>query len=463
MITNEQIKPKMQYRTLITLVCISFSLGGCATFSKDGGFSGVQETAQKYVKQEIVWPKTEGEQTKIADRVRELLQKPMDVECVVQIALLNNKDLQASFYELGISEADVVQAGRLPNPKFSMLYAKNGGEYKIEQMLTFNIFSLLTMPKMLEIERRRFEQAKQTTSFEVLKLANQTRVAYFNAVAATEQVGYSEQVKASAEASAELARRMVKAGNWNKLEQAREQSFYAQAALDFAYAKNKQVRTYEALSRLLYVSVDKLILEERLPDLPKSINDLQPFEKTAFEQRLDLQTMRLETEVLAKQLGLTKTTRFINVLEIGPARVLEGRRSDPYKNGVNISFELPLFDWGAARVAHAEATYMQAVNHTAQKVINAQSEVREAYSNYRANYDIAKHYREEIVPLQKKIMSESQLRYNGMLTSPFELFVDARAQVTSVKNYIESLHEFWLAESALQMTLIGGQNMTEGN
>lgn len=173
--------------------------------------------------------------------------------------------------------------------------------------------------------------------------------------------------------------------------------------------------------------------------------------------------MKSETEILAKQLGLTKTTRFINVLEIGPARVLEGRRSSGYKNGVDISFELPLFDWGGARVARAEAIYMQSLNRAGQIAVNAQSEVREAYSNYRANYDIAKHYRDEIVPLHKKILDENQLRYNGMLVSPFELLADARSQVTSVKSYIESLKQFWLSESALHMTLTGSANMMGGN
>ena len=449
----------INYRTLTTMISAGLLLSSCATFSKDGGFDSVQKTTQQHIKQEIAWPKSKDEQNKINNQVNALLAHKLDVEAAVQIALLNNKKLQASFYELGISEADVVQAGRLPNPRFSMLYAKRGDEYKIEQTFTFNIFSLITMPKAVEIEKRRFEQVQKETAMEVLKLANHTRLAYFNAVAATELTRYSEQVKESAEASAELARRMVKAGNWNKLEQAREQSYYADAALDYANARNKQVRACEALSRLLGVSVEQVSLLGRLPDLPKSLEDLQPFEKAAFEQRLDLQAMRLETTTLAKQLGLTKTTRFINVLEIGPARVLEGKRSDPYKNGVEIAFEIPLFDWGAARVAKAEAIYMQAVNQTAQVAINARSEIREAYNTYRTNYDVSKHLRDEIIPIRKKILSENQLRYNGMLTSPFELFGDARAEVASVKNYIESLREFWLADSAFQMTLIGSNAM----
>jgi len=440
----------------------SIFLAGCAGFSKDGGFDGVQATAQRHLKQEIAWPKTDTERTQVANRVDELLQEPMDVERAVQLALLNNRGLQATFSELGIAEADVVQAGRLPNPRFSMLYARNNGDYKIEQAFTFNIFSLLTLPKIREIEGRRFEQTKQAIALEVLRLASQTRLSYFNAVAAAEQVHYSEQVRESAEASAELARRMVKAGNFNRLQQAREQSFYADAALEYAHARNRQASAYEALSRLLGVEMGKIKLAGRLPDLPRSAEELMTLEKQGLEQRLDLQAMRAETETLAKQLGLTRTTRFINVLEIGPARVLEGRRGDAYKKGVDITFELPLFDWGEARVARAEAIYMQSVNRTAQVAINAQSEIREAYSTYRASYDIARHYRDEVVPLRKKILDENQLRYNGMLASPFELLSDARAQVSSVKSYIDSLRDFWLAESVLDMTLLGSTTTMEG-
>ncbi len=255
---------------------------------------------------------------------------------------------------------------------------------------------------------------------------------------------------------------MLKAGNWNQLELAREQSFYADAVLDLANTKNQQTSAYLALSRLLMLPVEQLNLQDRLPDLPKTIDELQRFEASAFEQRLDLQAMRLETQALAKKLGLSKTTRFINVLEIGPARVLEGQRSSPYKKGVEFSFELPLFDWGEAKVARAEAIYMQAVNNAAQMVFDAQSEIIEAHSYYLASYQMAKHYRDEIVPLRKKILDEDQLRYNGMLISPFELLADARAQVISVNGYITKLHEFWLAETALQMTLSGITNDKEG-
>jgi outer membrane protein TolC len=444
------------------LLLALFVLSGCASFTKDGGLNDVKLLTEKHISQQVVWSKTTADQHLIAERVAELMQKYLDVEQAVQIALLNNKSLQADLFELGISEADMVQAGRLPNPRFSMLYARNNGDYKIEQALTFNIFSLLTMPKLVEIERLNFEQTKQQVAIKVLQVAYQTRQAYFNAVAANQQYSYSLQVKTSAEASAEMAKRMVKAGNWNQLELAREQGFYAEAALDVLEAQQKSIVAKESLARLLGMSANQLTLQSRLPDLPKTLTEPEQFTKQAFAERLDLQAARLRTENMAKRLGLSKTTRFINVLEIGPARVLEGSRNDAYKKGVDIAFELPLFDWGSAKVARAEASYMQSVNEAAYIANNAQSEIREAYGYYQTSYDIAKQYADEIVPLRKKILDEKLLRYNGMLVSPFELFADARAQVSSVKTYIQKLNAFWLADTELQMTRIGNLHSVEG-
>jgi outer membrane protein TolC len=140
---------------------------------------------------------------------------------------------------------------------------------------------------------------------------------------------------------------------------------------------------------------------------------------------------------------------------MGPARVLEGRRGDPYKKGFSIGFELPIFDWGTARVKRAEATYMQAVNEAKANAITAASEVRGSYNQYLSSFELAKQYRDEIVPLRKRILQENQLLYNGMLIGPFELLADARAQVLSVNSYLEALRDFWLAESNLDMSLIG--------
>jgi len=151
---------------------------------------------------------------------------------------------------------------------------------------------------------------------------------------------------------------------------------------------------------------------------------------------------------------LTRATRFIDVLEFGPARITE--TPEPRKKGYEISFELPLFDWGGARVAKAESLYMQSVHRAAAAAVQARSEVRESYAAYRTAYDLARRYRDEIVPLRRKISEENLLRYNGMLIGVFELIADAREQVASVAASIDALRDFWLAEADLQLAVTVG-------
>ncbi len=453
------------------IAALLLALAGCASFTPDGGFSSIEQATKERIGKDLKWARgttntnSNTGQDAITERVRDLLKNPLSADDAVQIALLNNRGLQASFYDLGISEADLVEAGRLSNPHFSLRRANAGDEYTIEQTLTINLLSWLTIPLKTEMEKRRFEQTQRMVSMEVLRLAAETRKAYILAVSAEENVRYMNKVKTVAESSAELARRMASVGNFNKLSQAREQGFYADAALNHARATQNQVGARERLIRLLGLSGEDINfkLPERLPDLPNAPDDLPNVEQVALAQRLDVQAMRLGTESLAKNLGLSKATRFINVLEIGPTRILEGPKSNPYKKGFEVSLEIPLFDWGSTKVAKSESLYMQSVNRLAEAAINARSEVRESYLGYRVTYDIAKHYRDEVVPIRKRIADENLLRYNGMLIGVFDLLADARAQITSVNGYIDALRDFWLAKADLDMAMIGKPSMTATN
>ncbi len=446
---------------LVPLAAALALLAGCASFSPDGGFGAVEHTARDRLGKDVQRVRSDEDRQAVASRVAELLARPLSVDDAVQVALLNNRGLQAGFHELGIREAEVVRAGRLPNPTFSMFHAskKEDGvrDYKIEQVLTFNIFSLLTMPQAVEVNRRMFEQSQRAVSLQVLRLAADVRRAWVQAVAAGQTLRYTEQVMDAADAGAELAKRMRSAGNHSALAEAREQGFRADAALNLARAQQAHVAARERLTRLmgLWGEQTAFALPDRLPDLPAEALDAPDIERRAMGSRIDLQIAKLDAEATARNLGLTKTTRFLDVLEVGPARVLEGRRSEAYKKGYEISFELPLFDWGGSKVARAEAIYMQSVERAAEAAVNARSEVREAYTGYRTAFDVARHYRDEVVPLRKRISDENLLRYNGMLIGVFELLADARAQVAGVNGYIEALRDFWIAQADLDMALVG--------
>lgn len=447
--------------TQALLMAFALTLGGCASFSNDGGFDDVQQITKSRTGLDAGWHKTDAEFSAARQRVAELLAKPLSVDDAVQVALLNHRGLQASYAELGISEADLVQASRLPNPRLSFGRATRGAEREIDRGFHVDLTRLLLAPLVSGIEARRFEQARRLAALETLSVASQARKAWFQAVAADETLRYTQEVLKAADAGEELASRMTQAGNWSRLDHAREQSFYADAALNVARATQAQRSAREHLTRLMGLWGDQTRFElpPRLPELPAAPDEYPDLERQAIDQRLDLQALRSQTQSLASNLGLSKVTRVINVLEVGATRN-SFSDSPTTERGYDISLEIPLFDWGGARVAKAEAVYMQSVNQLAQAAIEARSEVREAYLGYRSSHDVARHYRDEIVPLRKRISEENQLRYNGMFISVFDLLADAREQITAVNGYIDALRDFWLAQSDLQMALIGQPKMT---
>jgi outer membrane protein TolC len=402
----------------------------------------------------VVWSRDD-DTRKIAEaRVDALLAQPLSVDDAVQIALLNNPGLQAALNTLGIAEADWVSAQRLPNLGFSIGRFTRSSEVEWEYGLHISLVRLLTMPMRADIEQRLFEQTRLDLSLEVLRLAADARKAWVTAVAANETVQVMQQAMEAAEAGAELARRMAEAGNWSKLKQAREHAFYADTALALARAEQARMQARERLVRLLGISDPARVqLPARLPDLPATLAALPEVEQQAMESRLDLQMARLQADALAKNLGLTRSTRLINVLELGFE--YNTSNEEPTQRGYEISFELPLFDWGESRVVAAESRYRQALERARQTAVDARSEVREAHAMLLSQYAVARHVRDEILPLKKRISEENLLRYNGMFISVFDLLADARSQLATVNTAIETQRDFWLAETDLQMALVG--------
>jgi len=454
----------MRCALLLLMTLAALGIDGCAGFTKDGGFDAVADAARRHLAGEIQWPRTSQEQAKVDAEVAALLGHPLSAEDAVQIALLNNRMLQGSFEELGISEADLVQAGRLPNPRFDLRRASAAGQYDVEETLSLNVLSLLTMPYARDIEKQHFAQTQSVAILRVAQLAKDTREAYYAAVAADECRAYVRQVRAAAETGATLAQRMVTAGNWNRLDQAREQNFYIDAVQGFAHAELAEEAAREKLIGLMGLTAGKtatqnLQLAEALPILPTSLEKLPDVESALLQNRLDLQLMRTRIEELRQRLKLTRSTRFVNVLDVGPTRVQQGSRDAPYEWGYTITLEVPIFDSGSARVRRSEAVYAQAVDRFTQAAIEARSQIRLAYAAYRAAFELAKQQRDEVLPLRKATSQENLLRYNASQISIFELLSGAREQAAGFDGYIQRVRDFWIAKSQLDAALLGDAAM----
>ncbi len=434
-------------------------LGGCAALAPDGGTSGVQT---------LVSGKTGGVDARLptadpgADQaaITELLKAPVDAESAVRVALLNNPGLRSSLATLGVSDALRVQAGTLPNPHFSIGRFRMGDEVEIERLLTFNLVGLLTLPWKYQWQNQQHELAKLQAAQDVIRLAANTRKAWITAVAAQQSADYMRDVKEAAEAGGELARRMARVGNWSKLRQAREQVTLNDATAQLARAEQVAFSAREKLTRVmgLWGAQTQFQLPKRLPDLPKQATAMADAETRALRERLDVRSAMAESSYVAQQMGFTKVLGYVDGMTIGLERdsVFDNAaQTKESRRGVELELPLPVFDWGGARNARAKAMVLQSTSRIQEAAVNARSEAREAYFGYRTAYDLARHYRDEVVPLRKFIGDEMLLRYNGMLASAWDLLADSRDQVMAVNSALQAQRDFWLAETDLQTAMTG--------
>ncbi len=448
-------RPSSPIAVLLTAALV---LGGCASFSPDGGLVSVNAITASALGQETVAVRTPEQAEAVSLRVKALLRKPLTADRAVHIALLNNRDLQAAYNALGLSEAAMVQASLPPNPTFSLERIAGRGAVEIEARIAGSLLQLATLPARAEIAAERFRQAQFQAASETLRIASEARRAFFRAVAARALVASLNQARETGETAAELAKRLGETGAMNKLDQARNQTFYAEMVAQLGTARLRAASERERLVRALglWGSDLDLQLPQQLPPLPARARAMAHVETEAVRRRVDLQMARIETDVLAKSYGLTNATRFINLFEV--AGIAKKQREDgetTRERGFEVELQVPLFDFGEVKVRQAEENYLQAVNKLTAKAVNVRSEAREAHQAYRASFDIARHYRREVLPLRKIISDETLLRYNAMQIDVFALLSEARQRITATNAAIEAERDFWLAETNLGAAVLG--------
>lgn len=429
---------------------------GCATTAIDRTLDEVQSFTRERTGAAPALARSDAQRAALAAEVDRLLEKPLAADDAVKVALTASPGFQAMMFDNAAVMAAAIQSGRLINPQFTFERLRRGDDIDIGRLLSFQVVDLLTWPLRTQMADLRLEQDKLKAMGDAVEAAADARKAWVEAVAAQQSLAYHRDVKMAAEASSELARRMQRVGNFNTLQRAREQAFYADAVTQLARTQHAAVAARERLVRALGLSsaqAARLVLPERLPDLPAQARSENDIAQAAFEQRLDVLGARRALDHAAKLGGLTVARSALPRAELGAVRNSETGKSP--QRGYEIEIPLPILDAGDALRAEARSSYLAASYRAQAAVIDAQSQLRESYHAYRTAYDIARHYRDEIVPLRRAIAEENLLNYNGMLIGVFELLADAREQVASVIAAIEAQREFWITDALLANTLIG--------
>ncbi|KXF75024.1 copper resistance protein [Paramesorhizobium deserti] len=458
---------------LMATLTLPLVLGGCVSAAeysaRESGFMSVENKTAEAIGKQTVWVQNRQQAQMVSDRVKTLMsKKTIDMETAVQVAVLNNKGLQAAYVELGNSAADAWQAVMLINPTVSIGLTGIGAPgleafRSVEGAVVSNVLAFATREGNIAIADTRFRQAQLNAALRTLQLAADTRRAWINAVAAWENVAQLNQATAAADAASELAQKLGETGAMTKAAQAREHAFYAELTGQAARVRLNARLAKEELTRLmgLWGSGIDYEVPNRLPALPKKLENRDLIEAEALQRRADLQVAKLNLEATAKSYKLTEATRYVTDLEILSGFETErekedGRTKTETTGQAELEFVIPIFDSGKARMRKAELAYMQAANLLAEKAVNIRSEARSAYQAYRASYDIARHYRNSVVPLRTAIEEQSLLTYNAMISNTFELLADSREKINANLLAVNAKRDFWLAAANLAPAIYGG-------
>ena len=390
--------------------------------------------------------------------VRAFLKKPLTVNRAVQIALLNNRELLATFEDVGISAADLREAGLWKNPSFDLSVRfpdrpPSGANW--EEAVAFDLLDLLMLPLRRRVAADHLAAAQLRVADETLRLVAEVKMAVYGLQGDDAMLAHQRTIVDIQGTALDLAQRQHEAGNITDLALGQQQAAYNAARLDLAMAESDRREHSEKLNRLLSLWGGDTAwkIAGGLPPVPESDVPLRGLESLAVAQRLDLAAAQLELAGVVRALGLTKTYRYIGALEFGVDTERDSDRTN--LTGPTLRLELPIFNQGQARVARGQAELRRAERKLEALAIGIRSDVRALHDKLAALRDTARFYQNEIVPVRRAITAGMLLHYNGMLVGNFELFLTRAEQIEAEHKSIAALRDYWTTRAELERA-VGG-------
>ena len=434
----------------------ALTFAGCARTSPDGAFGEVRADVEERTGQRIVWNRRSADDEAAQQALQDLLSGELTADAAVQVALLNNAGLQATYEELGVAQAELVQAGLLSNPVFEAELKFHDGEEAFEGSVVADFIDIFQIPLRRKVAAARLEGAKLRVAGAVIDLAGEVRSAFYTQAAAEQTLELRQGVVSATQASYEFAQRLHEAGNITDLDLAQERALYEQSKVDLARAEVAVLDGRERLNVLmgLWGTNTGWTMAHRLPEPseeePEALDDI---ERTAVTASLDLAAGRQELDASARTLGLRRAFAWIPEGEAGIAA--EKESGEDWALGPAISVPIPLFDLGQASNAAARAELEAARQRYISTAVEVRSAARAARNRLLAARAMASYHRQVILPLRQEITERMQLQYNAMQIGAFQLLEAKQAEIEAGVAYIEALRDYWIAQNQLELLEAG--------
>ncbi|WP_242588613.1 TolC family protein [Corallococcus macrosporus] len=405
------------------------------------------------------WNQGTPEDARVQQHLDALLAGDLTSDHAVEVALLNNPALQGTYEELGVSQADMVQAGLLTNPSFDgsigFPLSSDGGiehEFSIVQ----NFVDLFTLPLRKRVAKEQFLADTLRVAHEALATTAEVRQTFTEVQALQQLVALRREVFQAADAAADLSQRQRAAGNVTVLALATEQAALEQARLELSQDELALFEAREHLNRLMGLFGPRIqwTLAQKLPEVPATEASLEHLETLAMKQRLDIDAARKQVSLLWNALELARSTRFFGRVDVGVHTHRDA--NGPRLLGPTLSLELPIFDQRQGLIAKLEAQHRQGEDRLTELAVNARSEVRATRAKLMTLRNMAERYQKVVLPLRSTILEESQRQYNAMQIGLPALLIARREQVEAWRAYLETVRDYWMARADLER-LVGGR------
>src|SRR6516164_7842753 len=431
---------------------------------KEEAFQSVQQSVQERTGKAVRWQEDQKARQQALQDVRQILRKPLTVDTAVQIALLNNRSLQATFEEIGLSAADVLDAATIPYLRLDLAVRFSdkppSGTY-VDYTAAIDFLSIIMIPLKKRVAKDRLESAALRVADDTLDLVSQVKGAFYSLQASQQFLKRFKLIVDANAASLDLAQRQHEAGNIKDLALAQQQASYSRFRLDVAATEAEIRRNREKLNRLLglWGSDTGWQIVGELPEVPSSDLPIRGLERLAISQRLDLQADYLRLTSQAEDLGLTKAFRLVGALDFG---VESERETDSQtRTGPRFAIELPIFNQGQARIARGAAALRQDYDKFEALAINVRSQIRELRDDLTSKRETARFYQDELLPGQRRILNESLMNYNAMEIGNFELFTAKAEEARTEREYLEAVRDYWITRAELERAVGGNLNVRQ--
>jgi cobalt-zinc-cadmium efflux system outer membrane protein len=436
------------------LVVSASALAGCAHVDPNPAFADLARTVHLRTGKRVQWNRGTAEDAQAQAAVASLLSRPLTADAAVQVALLNNRNLQASYEELGIAQADLVEAGLLKNPVFTFERRFPGQAAEIDLLQEF--IDIVLLPLRKRIAAAQFEAAKLRVGHEILTTAADVRAAFYEHQGDQQLVDLKKTVADATERSAETALKMREAGNLRDLDLASEQATHAEAKIELAKAQASAVESREKLNKLMgaFGTQTNWTVTSRLPDLPDSEVSTSRLESRAIQQRLDLGAARQQFVAQVRARGIAPAEAIFQQTEIGThyEHEVEG---GVYSVGPSVNVPIPIFNQGQPASARANARTRQAEQRYLALAAEIRSDVRTARDKMLLARRQVEYFKSTALPMRTRVTEESQLQYNAMQITPFQLLQAKQEEVKTGADSVEALCDYWAARAELEKA-VGG-------